>query len=146
MHAHEHRHATLDQALASLKAAKLKRTRPRELLLRYLVENHGPFSAKDLHRALQRKKLDAVTTYRCLAAFEEAALVRRCEFGDGTARFEFHDENAHHHHHHVVCVKCRKVEKLDDCQLIRLEKKVEDLGYSNVRHVLEFTGRCRACS
>jgi Fur family ferric uptake transcriptional regulator len=141
-----HSHASVDDALEALKASGLKRTRPRELVLEYLVENHGPFSAKDVHQALARKDLDAVTTYRVLAAFEEAGLVRRCDFGDGIARFEYSDRNAHHHHHHVRCVECRKVEMLDDCQLTRLETKVKALGYSDVRHVLEFRGRCRACS
>jgi Fur family ferric uptake transcriptional regulator len=131
--------------LEALQASGLKRTKPRETLLRYLAENHGPFSAKDLHEALGRRGLDAVTTYRCLAAFEKARLVARCDFGDGIARYEFSD-GPEHHHHHVVCVGCRKVEKIDDCQLLRLEDKVRGLGYSEVRHVLEFTGLCRSCS
>ncbi|MGZ3652545.1 MAG: Fur family transcriptional regulator [Bdellovibrionota bacterium] len=141
---HNHHAPSFEQALGALKAAKLKRTRPRELLLKYLVSHHGPFSAKDLHQALQRRELDAVTTYRSLAAFEEAGIVRRCDFGDGIARFEFHD--VHHHHHHVVCVDCGKVEMLDDCELKPLEDKVKELGYSNVRHTLEFRGLCKNCS
>jgi Fur family ferric uptake transcriptional regulator len=110
------------------------------------VQHHGPFSAKELHGALKRSELDGVTTYRILAAFEDAGLVRRCDFGDGIARFEYHDPKELHHHHHVVCVDCKKVEMLDNCQLSPLEKRVTDLGYSNVRHILEFRGRCRACS
>jgi Fur family ferric uptake transcriptional regulator len=141
-----HSPASFEDALEALKESGLKRTRPRELVLQHLVENHGPFSSKDVHQALARREFDAVTTYRVLAAFEEAGLVRRCDFGDGIARFEYSDRNEHHHHHHVVCVECRKVEMLDDCQLTWLESKVKALGYSNVRHVLEFRGRCKACS
>ena len=147
--AHQH-HRSWADALESLKLANLKRTKPRELVLHYLVEHHGPFSAKELHQALRATKkhdgLDAVTTYRCLAAFEEAGLVRRCDFGDGIARFEFHDGCEEHHHHHVICVDCHKVEKLEDCHLAKLEAKVRALGYSNIGHSLEFRGRCQACS
>jgi Fur family ferric uptake transcriptional regulator len=132
-------HAPVDE---TLKRAGLKRTRPREAVLHFLLDHHGPFSAKDLHRALNRDGLDAVTVYRCLAAFEKTGLVHRCDFGDGTARFEF---NGAHHHHHVVCTKCRRVESLDDCRITEWEKKVRRLGYSDVRHVLEFSGICRLC-
>ncbi len=140
-----HDHGSLDAAFEVMKKAGLKRTKPREQILHYLADHHGPFSARELHQALKRKELDAVTIYRCLAAFEEAALVRRCDFGDGIARFEFRGESEHHHHH-VICQNCRKIEKLDDCHLEKLEEKVKSLGYSNVRHVLEFSGRCRACT
>jgi Fur family ferric uptake transcriptional regulator len=139
-----HKHSTLSGVLAQMKSAKLKRTKPREAILKYLVENHGPFSAKEIQEALKRKEFDAVTTYRCLASFEEVGLVRRCDFGDGTARFEIRAEDDHHHHH-VICTGCRKIEKLEDCHLEELEEKVKKLGYSKVRHVLEFSGLCRSC-
>jgi Fur family ferric uptake transcriptional regulator len=141
-----HSHRSLTSALDSLKASGLKRTKPREVVLQYLVDHHGPFSAKDIHIALKRKELDAVTIYRCLSAFEEAGLARRCDFGDGIARYEISNESDHHHHH-VICTDCRRIETLDDCNLPKqLEAKVEDLGYSQVRHVLEFMGLCGACS
>lgn len=126
-----------------MKAAGLKRTKAREAILAYLVENHGPFSVKELHEQVGLKSLDSVTTYRCLASFEEAGLVRRCDFGDGTARFEL--RGGDHHHHHVICTECRRIEKLEDCHLEKLEARVKALGYSDVRHVLEFSGKCRAC-
>ncbi len=139
---HVHETVSLEQALEKRNQAKLKRTKSREAILRHLVEHHGPFSAKELQLALKRKDLDTVTTYRCLASFEEAGLVRRCEFGDGLARFE----ESEHHHHHVICVSCRKIEKLEDCHLEKLEEKVKLMGYAKVSHVLEFTGLCRGCS
>ncbi len=141
---HQHDHS-FEHALEAMKAAKLKRTKSREAILRHLAENHGPFSAKELQQNLKRKDLDTVTTYRCLASFEEAGLVRRCDFGDGIARFELRGESDHHHHH-VICTVCREIKKLDDCQLASLEEKVKALGYVKVRHVLEFTGLCRSCA
>lgn len=152
-HSHDCAHGhSLEAALEQMKDAGLKRTKSREAILAYLVENHGPFSAKELYEALKsrakgaqkKSDLDTVTTYRCLAAFEEAGLVRRCDFGDGTARFEL--RGGDHHHHHVICTSCRKIEKLEDCHLEKLEARVRALGYQQVRHVLEFSGLCRACA
>jgi len=150
---HQHDAPSLEHAFETMKNAKLKRTKSREAILKHLVENHGPFSAKELQQALKRRAkgaptnsdLDTVTTYRCLASFEEAGLVRRCDFGDGVSRFELRGDSDHHHHH-VICVECRKIEKLEDCHLDKLEEKVKALGYSGVKHVLEFTGLCRSCA
>lgn len=129
---------------ASLTAAKLKCTKPREIVLGYLSENHGPFSAKEIHAALKRKDLDSVTVYRCLSAFEESGLVRRSDFGDGIARYEFgHD---HHHHHHIRCTKCLKIQELESCALSKLENQLREMGYSKIRHMLEFSGLCQACT
>lgn len=143
-HSHECQHGhSFEAALTQMKAAGLKRTKAREAILSHLVEHHGPFSVKELHTAIKRKDLDTVTTYRCLASFEAAGLVRRCDFGDGTARFEL--RGGDHHHHHVICTECRRIEKLEDCHLEKLEARVKALGYSDVRHVLEFSGKCRNC-
>jgi Fur family ferric uptake transcriptional regulator len=137
--------SALDSALAALQKAKFSRTKNREILLEFLIERHGPFSIEEIHRALKRQELDLVTIYRCMQAFEKAALVRRCDFGDGIARFEFQEEGGHHHHH-VICKECKKTESLDDCQLPKLESKVKRLGYTNIQHSLEFFGVCKDCA
>jgi Fur family ferric uptake transcriptional regulator len=127
-----------------LRAAGLKRTRPRETILAHLAAHHGPFSARDVHVALRDRGWDEATTYRCLSAFEEARLVRRCDFGDGIARYELTEDG--HHHHHVLCVECRRIEPIHACELAGLERKVRELGFTQLRHVLEFRGLCRRCS
>lgn len=136
--------SVLTKALSTLQKFKLKRTKTREILLEFLIEKHGPFSIEEIRQALKRKELDLVTVYRCVQAFEKIGLVRRCEFGDGIARFEFQGEEGCHHHH-VICVECRKTENLDDCRLPKLEGEVKRLGYSEIRHSLEFFGVCRDC-
>ncbi len=148
-HSHECAHGhSFDLALDRMKESGLKRTKSREVILRYLVNHHGPFSAKELQDKIEgkagRSALDTVTVYRCLSSFEEAGIVRRCDFGDGIARFELKAEGEHHHH--VICTSCRKIEKLEDCQLEKLEAKVKALGYTKIHHVLEFSGLCRSCA
>ncbi len=135
----------LNGALAALQKAKFSRTKNREILLGFLIEKHGPFSIEEIHRALKRQELDLVTIYRCMQAFEQASLVRRCDFGDGIARFEFQEEGGHHHHH-VICKKCKKTENLEHCELPQLENRVKRLGYSKIQHSLEFFGICKDCS
>lgn len=135
----------LKRGLQRLKAKGLKHTKSRELMLRHLVSFHGPFSVKEIYQELKQFGLDFTTGYRILTSFEKIGLARRCDFGDGIARYEFSDGQGHHHHH-VICVKCRKVEPISHCRLSRLEREVRDLGYSKVRHVLEFMGICPICT
>ena len=76
---------------------------------------------------------------------DPAALVRRCDFGDGPVRYEHQGEDGHHHHH-VICRKCRKVTSLDQCLIESLEKGLQRQGFSQISHSLEFFALCEKCA
>ncbi len=135
---------SFEEALKALEKASLKKTKGREALLKVLVNQHGPFSVDELHHFVKKQKVDLVTVYRCLTAFETIGLVRRCDFGDGIARYEI-QLNSGHHHHHVICRICRRSENMDDCEVTQLEKTIEKKGYSKISHNLEFFGICTDC-
>lgn len=133
----------LEDAVERLKKTSLKVTKPRLTVLKALTHGHGPYSAEELKKLPVARSLDLVTIYRCLAHFESEGLARRCDFGDGIARFEF--ANEHDHHHHVICRVCRKTQTLDDCMVDPLTEAVKKLGYQKIGHVLEFFGVCQKC-
>lgn len=135
----------LDETGALLRRAKLKATDVRRALLDRLRKEHGPFTLEELHGKIGRESCDLVTMYRTLAVFQQARLVRRCDFGDGPIRYEFFDPYGAHHHH-VVCVRCRSVTNLDHCALDAIEAKLRDAGYRDLTHSLEFFAVCSACS
>lgn len=128
-----------------LRAAGLRLTRPRELILARLRAEHGPFQVKDLHDALPGGVCDLVTVYRCLEAFEAAALVQKVSFGDGTVRYEF--SMGGHHHHHLICTQCQRVETLGNevCPQKVVEKIAQLKKFTQVRHTLEVFGLCPDC-
>lgn len=128
---------------SSLRRAGLKVTRPRLALLEVLMESHGPFTMEELHRKLPKETCDLVTVYRCLSAFEEAGLVQRCDFGDGSFRYELGGEEAHHHH--VVCRRCGTVDRLDLCLVESIERQLQSKGYRDITHRLEFFALCASC-
>ena len=131
-------------ALEILQRAGLRRTKPRETLLSHLIREHGPYSIDEIFQGLKKKDLDVVTVYRSVLAFEKIGLVRRCDFGDGVARYEFQSDPKHHHHH-IICKSCRQMENLESCKLPELEAQAKDLGYSDLTHSLEFFGTCKSC-
>ncbi len=142
-HAHATAETQLQAALESLRAHGQRVTKPRKAVLQLLTREHGPFTAEELHARLKSGLCDLVTVYRCLSALEEQSLVRRCDFGDGSYRYEFN--TGEHHHHHVICRSCRSVQTLDFCVADSLERVARQMGYSNVNHTLEIFGLCPKC-
>ncbi len=134
----------MKQALAMLQQARHRVTQPRIAILKALIEADGPIRIEDIHRKVEAQNCDLATIYRCIAAFEKIGIVRRCFFPDGSSLFEF--VVGGEHHHHIICTSCQKVETLDVCVVAGLERLVNDRGYSNVSHMLEFFGTCESCS
>ena len=133
----------LDHALHTLREHGQRVTGPRKAILSVLLAEHGPFTAEEIHRRLPAGECDPVTVYRTLTSMEEIDLVRRCDFGDGSLRYEFN--HTEHHHHHIVCRACRSVQVLEGCAAEVLERTARQLGYAHVTHSLEVFGICPAC-
>lgn len=124
----------------------MKLTSQRSQLLKILLNHPEPISADEIFKKFETKSdgMDLVTIYRILKKFEEAGLVSRLEFGDGVARFELTLESGHHHHH-VICRSCQRVEPLHICDLDPHIRMVEEMGYKQVSHRLDFFGLCSRC-
>ncbi len=132
-----------DTAISSLKKEKLRITEPRKALLQLLVEVSKPLSAEELHENLGSDHFDLVTVYRNLEAFENAGIANRIPTESGKSLYELNAEQ--HHYHHIICRKCHHTEKLDSCEVMKLETLAKDLGYSEITHVLELYGVCENC-
>jgi Fe2+ or Zn2+ uptake regulation protein len=133
----------LESALQVLRDHGSRVTGPRRAILGLLASEHGPFTAEEVHARMKPGECDLVTVYRCLSAMEALNLVRRCDFGDGSYRYEFN--TGEHHHHHIICRTCHGVETLDLCVADGLERMARQMGYANVTHTLEIFGVCPNC-
>lgn len=127
-----------------LRGSLLKKTPARVAILKTLLSDHGPFSVDELRARPGARGLNRVTTYRTLTSLEEAGLVRRCEFGDNTSRYEYSGDG--HHHHHVICKRCRSSEVVDTCLPESIARALGARGYTQISHSLEFFGVCPRCS
>lgn len=138
----KHSHS-FEGALDALKKHHLKLTEPRKAILQILSKQHGPFTAEEIHKLISRRVCDQATVYRTLTRLVQVGILRRCEFGDGSARFELAAPGTHHHH--VICNKCKRIEIVDNHEIEKIDKFPRDLGFSNVSHILEFFGICPQC-
>jgi Fe2+ or Zn2+ uptake regulation protein len=142
-HDHPSADAQFEAALQTLRANQHRVTEPRKAMLRILTSEHGPFTAEEVHRRLPEGSCDLVTVYRSLTAMEEIDVVRRCDFGDGSYRYEIN--TGEHHHHHIICRSCHGVATLDVCVADSLERLARQMGYTKVTHTLEIFGICPKC-
>lgn len=138
-----------EKALELLSKSPYRMTRTRKAIVAAIFKLKGPFSVNDIVEALTRKakrpSVDAVTVYRNLPLLEEIGIVCRSDFADDMARFVVSDSEPGRHHHHIVCRRCRKIEALDFCVLDGQEQILNKMGFSEVKHRLEFTGICGPC-
>jgi Fur family ferric uptake transcriptional regulator len=150
--AHEHAaqggrpRAALPELAERLRRQSRKLTGPRHAILEVLRRQAHPLSIRELHDALPGPDCDLATVYRAMHLLETMGMVKRFDFGDGSARFELLAEGDDGHHHHLVCRRCAGVVELDDCFLRELEEQIAArTGFASVTHKLEFFGLCPRC-
>jgi Fur family ferric uptake transcriptional regulator len=138
---------TLAKALALVNESEYRLTRPRKTLLETILLQTTPFSAPMLTSLLKRKSgCDPVTIYRSLPIFEKLGIIEKCDFSDDMTMYEVSMGHSGHHHHHILCSSCKKVEPLEFCILEGQEQILKKLGYTSLKHRLEFVGVCPSCS
>ena len=146
---HAHPRRLVQQPLSDLtdrlRAQSRKVTGPRQAILDVLRSHAVPLTNRQIHEAVGKSDCDLATIYRTMHTLLGAGLVRRCDFGDGTARFELADDDACHHHH-LVCRACKIVVEIDACLAPGVEADLARRhGFSHITHRLEFHGLCPRC-
>ena len=120
-----------------------RKTRP--LLERAFNDLIGFVSARELHAHVvaSGEHVGLATVYRELRRMLDAGVVDVLHDHDGEARYRW---GGAAHHHHLVCGSCGTTEEIDGDELERwIESVTTSAGFSDVRHVIELVGMCRAC-
>jgi len=145
-HSHVTRRPPLPHLAERLRRAAHKVTGPRQAVLDLLRGQAHPMSAQEIFAALPKHRCDLATVYRSMRLLERMGIVKRFDFGDGTARFELLGEGDDGHHHHLVCVRCAEIVEIDECSMTQLEERIAIRnGFKAVTHKLEFFGLCPQC-
>jgi Fur family transcriptional regulator, ferric uptake regulator len=136
----------LQVACKRLKSAGLRITQPRIAILRALIKRSLPASIEQIHAELSDTACDLVTVYRCLAAFEELGLVRRCFFHNGASLYQITLDDSPAYH--IVDKTSNSVCEMDaplalelNEAMRKIEQKLIAHGYTDVSHLVEFFGR-----
>jgi Fur family ferric uptake transcriptional regulator len=141
-------HSDMDQQelVGKLRRSERKLTGPRRAILTVLSAQKHPVTTRQISGLMAGQKCDLATIYRSMHLLERMGLVRRFDFGDGTARFELVRDGEGDHHHHLICTECDFVVEIEDCFPNQLEKRIaRSNGFARISHKLEFFGICPEC-
>lgn len=121
-------------------------TTGRIALLLFLSDAKKPLSATDIQKNMNQK-MDKVTLYRALENFSKSNIITKVNLKSTSTYYEL--IRADRHHHHIVCEQCGKIEDIENCDQMNIQKEV--LSYSKsfktvTSHSLEFFGVCKMCS
>lgn len=123
-----------------------KLTPARRHLIEVIAGSSAHLTPAELFEKAGGKESDIslVTIYRTLEMLSRLGLV--CEvYTEGHAR-SYLLSRPREHHHHLVCSECGTVLDFTGCDLDTLEKKLSrETGFQIDNHLLEFSGKCRAC-
>lgn len=127
-----------------LRGAELKVTPARLDLLGVLSKNDLPLTVTEI--AAKLPEINQITIYRALTAMVEKRIVRKVDMQHAYTHYELVATKKHHHH--AICSLCGKIEDVDACLPLSLEKEVLKhlKGFSSLTgHSLEFIGKCKQC-
>ena len=124
-------------------------TANRRRIVEALAEASSPQTLPQLlHR---RPNLTQSSTYRNLAALEDAQVVRRIVSGSEHSHYEL-AEHLTEHHHHLVCVGCGSITDVTlagplEEQLERaFDHAAEVRGFRPAGHSIDIYGHCASCA
>jgi Fur family ferric uptake transcriptional regulator len=128
---------------AEIRAAGLRMTEQRRLILRILAEADDHPDAKAIFQRGfgQDPTLALSTVYRTMKLLEERGAIDRHAFADGVSRYEHADRK---HHDHLIDMDSGEVIEFASDEIEKLQERIaSELGYDIVKHRLELYGRKR---
>lgn len=128
-----------------LRAAALKSTKKRQLILSILEQEKCPLTAEYLSEKTKAVLPMSISTiYRALNVMSEKGILLKTRRQNGITYYQIPSP---HHKHSLICSICHETLDFPDCPLIELEKLMaEQTGYKITGHYLEFTGICPKCA
>lgn len=86
--------------------------------------------------------MSLATVYKSLEVFKNIGLIQELNVGEGSFRYDYNTNQ----HPHIICIKCGRVDDIDDEMLFDLSDIVESkTGYKLTKQQLYFYGYCPKC-
>ena len=122
-------------------------TRNRTRILDALLQADKPLSLDEIQSraGLKGSVPDYATVFRVMTLLESLQIAQKVHLNRSCSYYELLDPRQHYDH--IICTECGNVTVMvDSCPVEKLERQIEQqYGYSEIRHSLEFFGKCRRC-
>jgi Fur family ferric uptake transcriptional regulator len=123
-------------------------TKNRISILQTLLNAEKPLSLNEIHHRASTKACapDFATVFRVLTLLEKLHIAQKVNLNQSCSHYELLNPTSHFDH--VVCTECGKVIVIvNSCPVRNAEQQIErQYGFSDLRHSLEFFGKCRDCN
>lgn len=122
-----------------------KKSISKDIVYNIILNSSYPITPTEIKNKC--KNFDRATIYRTLNNLKENHLIRMVEVGDGQLRYE----SSFDHHHHLICIKCRKTQRVDlslsdEKRLKKMQNAFQTkFNFTSLEHSLEFFGLCSNC-
>jgi Fur family transcriptional regulator, ferric uptake regulator len=130
-----------------LRANGMRITKNRRQILGTLLRAGKPLSLDEIQTraGVAGDAPDYATVFRVMTLLESLQIAQRVHLNRPCSYYELVDPQQHYDH--IICTECGSVTlMIDSCPVERVERKIEkQYGFSEIRHSLEFFGKCREC-
>jgi Fur family transcriptional regulator, ferric uptake regulator len=134
-------------AAAAGSAGFARQTRQRRAVLGCLASDLGFVTAQDLRARLLAagERVGLATVYRTLHAMAAAGLADTARDPAAGQLFRFRP-GPHGHQHYLICRRCRRSVTVTPAAVEHWASALgRDHGFTEIQHVIEFTGLCGTC-
>ena len=122
-------------------------TKNRTRILDALLQADKPLSLDEIQSraGLKGSVPDYATVFRVMTLLESLQVAQKVHLNRSCSYYELLDPRQHYDH--IICTECGNVTVMvDSCPVEKVERQIEQqYGYSEIRHSLEFFGKCWKC-
>jgi len=118
----------------------LKITRQRKIVFQLINSLGDSATIKNIYNKC-KSFMDYSTVYRIIELFVKLDIIDKKLNYDNDIYYCIKEE----HGHYINCVKCHRKEKIYDCPIDDMEKRLESNGYKILNHIVQIDGICLDC-
>ncbi len=117
---------------------------PQRLAVYNVLKNTKKHPCADsIYNSLQPlfPSMSLATVYKSLEVFKNLGLIQEINLGEGSFRYDANTRL----HPHVICLKCGRVDDIENFDCLELESVELETAYKIIGHQLYFYGYCPQC-
>jgi Fur family ferric uptake transcriptional regulator len=138
---------SLNAIVELLRANGMRVTKNRVQIIDTLLRAEKPLSLEEIQTRIgaDAGASDYATVFRVMTVLENLQVAQKVNMNRSCSYYELVDPQQHFDH--IICTECGRVTvMIDSCPVEKVERKIEKrYGFSDIRHSLEFFGKCREC-
>jgi Fur family ferric uptake transcriptional regulator len=135
----------LEDFLKKIRNKGLKLTPRRKAIIQLFIDSNIHMTPEDVWYKLRRRfdQCGLPSVYRNLESLADCGILTRIQQFDRKKHYGLCTYRNNRHHHHIVCIKCGKVDAIEECAIT---PKKEIKGFKVVSHYVQVNGVCFDCA